>query len=196
MLAAWWSAAWPGRGDTGSSDTISSRTARGLRRASTISVRVVVRGCSPQRQRNACHCETGRRWRDGAQGSARTLGVPAAAPRRTRTRARRVGLGVHRRGQRLQAVAADGRVREERRLHAPLAMWKRTWLGEPHGRRAREPDGSSQARATLVHTGYSRRARWPNAGFMHAVENQGVPKGCWPRLLAGAPGSLRHALAM
>lgn len=80
-------------------------------------------------------------------------------------------------------------LRDESRLHAPLAMWKRTWLGEPDGRRAREPDGPSQmARATLVHTGYSQRARWPNAGFMHAVETKVSPKaagrGYWPELRA------------
>ena len=52
---------------------------------------------------------------------------------------------------------------------------------------AGEPE-SQIARATLVHTGYSQRARWPNAGFMHAVETKVSPKaagrGYWPELRA------------
>ena len=68
-------------------------------------------------------------WHDGAKGKTRTLGVPAAAPLRPRASPWRIGVGVHRRGQPLQAVADDGRVREQPGLHACCNVENKLGLG-------------------------------------------------------------------
>ena len=81
---------------------------------------------APQRQLDARYQHLAH---DGAKGKTRTLNVPAAAPLRSRASSWRIGVGVHRRGQPLQAVAEDGRVREQPGLHACCNVENKLGLG-------------------------------------------------------------------